>query len=57
MKSALSITEVVETTGIGRTSVFALLKLEKLKARKVGRRTIILRTDLEDFLANLPSKS
>jgi excisionase family DNA binding protein len=51
---ALSISEVCNTTGLGRTSVYRAIALGDLIARKFGRRTVVLATDLEAFLAKLP---
>lgn len=49
----LSITEVQRQTGLGRTKLYEILKSGELPARKLGRRTLILKSDLENFLANL----
>ena len=40
----------------GRTLIYAAIKAGDLKARKVGRRTIILDGDLRDWLAALPMR-
>ena len=40
---------------IGRSTVYEEIKDGKLIARKVRGRTIILHTDGEDYLANLPT--
>jgi excisionase family DNA binding protein len=40
--------------GIGRTKLYQLIKDGVIAAREVGRRTIVLRSDLEAFLASLP---
>lgn len=55
-KIAVSISEAVAITGIGRTSLYALIKDERLAPRKLGRRTLILVQDLEAFMASLPSQ-
>jgi excisionase family DNA binding protein len=38
----------------GRTTIYAAIKSGALKARKIGRRTIILDEDLRGWLASLP---
>jgi excisionase family DNA binding protein len=40
--------------GVGRTTLFSALKTGALRGRKVGRRTIILREDLLQWLRELP---
>jgi excisionase family DNA binding protein len=51
---ALSIEEAARLSGFGRTTLYNLIKKNNLKARKVGRRTIILVPDLEECLKSLP---
>ena len=51
---ALSPEVAARLIGLGRTKFFELIREGKLRARKVGRRTLILRSDLEAFLASLP---
>ncbi|MGO9430918.1 helix-turn-helix domain-containing protein [Rhodoblastus sp.] len=46
--------DVVRITSFGRTSVYAAIKEGALKARKFGRRTVILDEDLRAWLASLP---
>ncbi|MHB2211445.1 helix-turn-helix domain-containing protein [Methylobacterium sp. CM6257] len=53
-KSAHSIAEVIERAGSSRTTIYAEIAAGRLKARKLGRRTLILDKDLEDWLATLP---
>jgi excisionase family DNA binding protein len=50
----LSIIEAARTAGIGRTSIYEALSSGDLKARKLGRRTVILNSDLRAWLASLP---
>lgn len=56
MTVSLSIPEAVKASGIGRTTIFDMIKTGRLPAKKLGARTIILRSDLEAFVANLPSR-
>ena len=51
---ALSISDACEMAGVGRTTVYAAIAEGRLKARKLGRRTLILRDDLMHFLVALP---
>ena len=48
-----SINEVCAATNLGRTSIYEQIRNGKLKARKLGKRTIVLRDDLDAFLASL----
>lgn len=50
---ALTTEQVQEVCGIGRTRLYELLKSGELPARKLGKRTLILRADLEAFLTSL----
>jgi excisionase family DNA binding protein len=54
-REGLSVTEACEIAGIGRTKLYQAIKERRLKARKLGTRTIILRADLQKFLASLPT--
>jgi excisionase family DNA binding protein len=51
---AFSIEEFCQRFGIGRTSVYQEIKLGRLRARKIGRRTVILEDDAKDWLRHLP---
>jgi excisionase family DNA binding protein len=53
-REGLSIGEACRIAGIGRTKIYEAIADGKLKARKYGKRTIILRDDLNGFLAALP---
>jgi excisionase family DNA binding protein len=53
MQISLSIEEVSKATGIGRTKVYEAINQGLLPAKKYGKRTIILKADLNGFLSNL----
>lgn len=50
---SLSIEEACNLTGIGRTKLYDAINRGELIAKKFGKRTIILKEDLETFLKNL----
>ena len=51
---AFSINEVCVVTNLGRDTIYRAINRGRLVARKVGKRTIINRRDLERFLRSLP---
>ena len=53
-RQALSIAEVSGVSGLGRTKIYEAIAAGNLKARKCGKRTLILPDDLREFLTNLP---
>jgi excisionase family DNA binding protein len=53
-REGLSVTEACRVAGIGRTKIYEAISDGHLKARKFGKRTLVLRSDLQKFLANLP---
>jgi excisionase family DNA binding protein len=53
-REGISISEVCTIAGIGRTKIYQAIASGELVARKYGKRTIILRQDLQAFLAALP---
>ena len=53
-REGLSISEACSFAGIGRTKIYEAITSGSLKARKVGSRTIVLRSDLLKFLTDLP---
>ncbi len=61
MQVSHSIEEVRIMTGIGRTKLYEAINSGALKARKLGKRTIVLKQDLDSFLITLadytPSKN
>ena len=52
--AAYSIPEVMARVGVGRDKLYCLVREGKLPARKLGRKTLILASDLEAFLEALP---
>ena len=51
---ALTIQEACAAARIGRTNVYAAIRAGELIARKHGKRTLILRTELNRWLESLP---
>ena len=56
-KLSVTIPEAVEMTGIGRSTLYKLFSEGKLTPRKSGKRTLVLMSDLEAFIKNLPAAS
>jgi excisionase family DNA binding protein len=53
----LSVPQAARLAGIGVSTAYEKIQGGELPARKCGRRTIILRRDLEKFLEALPPKT
>lgn len=53
-REGLSVPEACAVAGISRTKIYESMADGTLVARKYGKRTIILRDDLRQFLAALP---
>jgi excisionase family DNA binding protein len=53
-REGLSVFEACAVAGIGRTKLYEAIATGELVARKFGKRRIILRDDLRQFLAALP---
>jgi excisionase family DNA binding protein len=51
---AYSVAQATKVAGVGRTSLCQAISEGKLPARKHGRRTLILRDDLVNYLESLP---
>jgi excisionase family DNA binding protein len=49
-----SLDDLTLVTGLGRTRLYELINSGKLPARKAGRRTLVLREDVDAFLRSLP---
>ena len=54
LQRAMSIDEFCSRYGPGRTKVYQELKSGRLRARKIGTRTVIAEDDAEDWLRRLP---
>ena len=50
---ALSIEQTCTFTGLGKTKIYELIGSRALKTRRLGRRRLVLRTDLKEFLKTL----
>jgi len=57
IRISYTINEVAEITTLGRPLIYAEIKRGKLRARKVGRRTIVIAHDLREYLNSLPQCS
>jgi len=54
-KACLSLAETCGLVGAGMTTVRKAIDTGQLPARKLGKRVIVLRADVDQFLKNLPS--
>ena len=54
LKLSYNIAEVVEITGIGRSTLYVDIAAKRLVAKKCGSRTVILANDLAEYLDRLP---
>jgi excisionase family DNA binding protein len=52
---AYSIAETMALSGVGRDTLYKAIHAGRLRARKLGRRTVILDNDLRAFLEALPT--
>ena len=52
---AYGVESAAKLLGVGRTTVFELIRTGKLKAVKLGGRTLIPDAALRDFVASLPA--
>ncbi len=53
-KLAFSIGELPNLTGFRRSKIYSEIASGRLVARKVGTRTIVLVSDLQQYLSDLP---
>jgi excisionase family DNA binding protein len=50
----LSIRDACRSSALGRTTIYKLIGLHKIRAVKVGSKTLVDAQSLQDFLAGLP---
>ncbi len=55
MKLSFSINGACDEINCGRTKIYQEIAAGNIKARKLGKRTIILADDLQAYLESLPS--
>ncbi len=53
MQISMTIEEACSAIGLGRTKLYEAINSGALKAKKYGKRTIILKCDIEAFLSQL----
>ena len=51
---AYTVEDFAASTGLGRTRLYEAIRNRQLRARKYGKRTVILAEDGRAFLAGLP---
>ena len=54
-KMAVTIAEAVKICPFGRSLLYKVIREGRLPARKIGRRTFIMVSDLERLLAEMPT--
>ncbi len=54
---AYTIHTITEMSGLSRATIFRELRAGRLKAKKVGARTLVLAGDWQDYLDNLPTRA
>jgi hypothetical protein len=54
---AMTVSEFCRWACIGRTKMYAEVKIGRLILRKIGTKTVILRSDAEGWLRSLPTAS
>lgn len=53
---AVSIEDAMRISGLGRQMIYDEINAGRLVARKAGRRTLILTSELSSYLKSLPTK-
>lgn len=54
---AVNIEEAARLTGMSKRSLYNMAKAGHLKMKKWGHRTLILRSEIDRFLNNLPDRA
>ena len=54
-KLSYGVADVVKASGASRSLIYEQIRAGKLKAHKLGRRTLILAADVQSWLAALPT--
>jgi excisionase family DNA binding protein len=54
VKAAYTVREAQRELGIGRSKLYEEIAANRLRARKLGKRTIILGDELQRYLSALP---
>ena len=52
-KLAVSIPEAAEICGVGKSTIYRLIDDGKIKRRKLGKRALILISDLTEYMSSL----
>lgn len=53
-QKTFSIVETTRILGIGRSTLYAIIKEGRLPVRKLGKRTLVRKEDLDRFIEELP---
>lgn len=54
LKSAYTVNEALQEIGIGRSKLYSEIAAGKITPRKIGKKTIILAKDIQEYLEALP---
>jgi excisionase family DNA binding protein len=49
-----TINQAIKSLGIGRTHIYKLIAEGELKAKRIGVKTVILRSEIKRFMSELP---
>ena len=52
---ALSIAQAAKLLGVGRSTFYEIVKSGHIPVRKLGRRSLVLRSDVDTYLTGLPT--